>query len=149
MFVVTFHSGFVGTSGLGRRLDVHLVNICIPGPSMPPCLATFRLCVLVREATAFVLISFQQSVHQRAFSFLIVVLTISAEFGVHRVDGASADHKHAVFSPQFRVELMFNERRSKGVWRQFSPASEEILDNAMEANARLRAKAFQVPLTLH
>ena len=71
-------------------------------------------------------------------------LAISTEFPIHRIDGASTDLKNAVFSPHFRVELMFNKRRSKGVWRHLAQASEDILDSALESNARLRATAFQV-----
>jgi PTEN phosphatase family protein len=55
------------------------------------------------------------------------------------IDGAHKDEGHQVYSPEFRVEFIFAEKKSKGLWRELQPASEMVLDEAQESSARLRA----------
>ena len=55
------------------------------------------------------------------------------------IDGAHKDEMHKVYSPEFRVEFIFTENKSKGLWRELQPASETVLDAAQESSARLRA----------
>jgi protein-tyrosine phosphatase len=62
------------------------------------------------------------------------------------IDGASQDAKHEVYSPQFRIELIFSANmRSKGVFRQLEPPSEDVLDDSQESSARLRANLVTKP----